>query len=108
MVNVRAGELRHRVTFQSLVKSRDALNAPVETYTDHVTVWASVEYGTGREFWQAQQANSEVQGVVRIRHRTDITPEMRIKYGNKNLKIIAPFASDTSNVEMHIPFRELL
>ena len=108
MVVVRAGELRHRVTFQSLVKTRDALNAPVETYADHVTVWAAVEYATGREFWQTQQANAEAQGVVRIRNRTDITPEMRIKYGAKNLKILAPFTYDTSNVEMHIPFRELL
>ena len=103
-----AGELRHRVAFQKLVKGRDDVNAPQESYSNYVTVWAAVEYNSGREFWQAQQANSEVQGKVRIRHRKDITPDMRIKYGSKYLHILSPFTYDTENVEMHIPFKESL
>ncbi len=105
---MRAGELRHRVTFQSLTAGQDASGGPTETYADYKTLWAAVEYNSGREFWQAQQANSEVQGKVRIRHRTDITPDMRIKYGSKYLHILAPFTYDTVNVEMHIPFKEAL
>ena len=104
----RAGELRHRITFQSLTSGQDDSGGPTETYTDYVTVWGAVEYNSGREYWQAQQANSEVQGKVRIRHRTDITPDMRIKYGAKFLHIISPFTYDTKNVEMHIPFKESL
>ncbi len=107
---MRAGELRHRVTFQSMVETEDDLGAPNPTYDDYVTVWAEVIYTQvgSREFWQAQQANSEAHGTVRIRHRADITPEMRVKYGTKFLHILVPFSYDPKNNEMHILFKEAL
>ena len=103
-----AGGLRHRVTFQNMVVTQGAAGGVVKTPKNHVTLWAAVEYLGGKQYWQAKQANSEAQGRVRIRHRTDIDPTMRIKYGTKTLELIAPFTYDTKNSEMHILFKEAL
>jgi len=80
----------------------------VETWADHATVWATVEYLSGRELWQAQQANSEANGRVRIRHRADVDPTMRIIYGSKTLEIITVLPADTKNRELHLLFKEAL
>ena len=105
---MRAGSIRHRVTFQKLTETQDPMGGIVEGWTDHATVWAEVQYLTGREYWQAQQANSEAEGRVRIRHRDDIEPTMRVVYGTKHLHILSPFTYDSKNREMHILFKEAL
>ncbi len=94
-MRVQAGQLRHRLTFQKL--RTQASGAPLvdahggvrREYDDHVTVWGMVEPLDGREYWDAQQANSEAQGRVRIRHRDDIDPTMRIKHKNRYLHILS-------------------
>ena len=107
---MRAGALRHRVTFQKLTITQGSRGGTVEAWADHATVWGAVEYTRigSREFWSARQANSEAQGVVKIRHRTDIEPTMRIKYGSKYLHILAPVDHDTKNRELHLLFKEAL
>ncbi len=104
------GDLRHRVTFQNLSVAQDAYGGIVESWVDHVTVWAEVNYTRvgSREFWDAQKANSEAHGTVRIRGRDDISPEMRIVYGSKTLHILVPLTYDTKNREMRILFKEAL
>ena len=107
---MRAGALRHRVTFRAMTEIEDAWGGKIEQWADHVTVWAEVNYTRvgSREYWEAQKANSEAQGVVRIRYRDDIEPSMQIVYGSKTLHILAPFTFDTKNREMHILFKEAL
>jgi SPP1 family predicted phage head-tail adaptor len=120
---MRAGALRHRVTFQTLTLTQDDYGGMVQAWLPVVdstdpaynatafnaaTVWAEVNFLSGREYWDAQKANSEAQGRVKIRHRSDIVPTMRIVYGSKILHILAPFTYDTKNQEMHILFKEAL
>ena len=107
---MRAGALRHRVTFQHKVFIQDPYGGQVQEWQNHATVWAEVGYSRvgSREFWDAQKANSEAQGAVRIRHREDINPDMRMVYGSKVLEILVPFTYDTKNREMHILFKEAL
>ena len=105
---VRIGALRHRVTFQRLTVTQDDYGGTVKSWVDHATVWAVVEYLSGRELWQAQQANSEASGRVRIRHREDIEPTMRIVHGSKYLEIITVLPVDSKDREMHLLFKEAL
>ena len=86
---MRAGELRNRITFQEPVHTRDTFQADVITYTDVVTVWAAIDWESGRRFLEAAQLNAEVQGVVRIRYRDDVKPEWRIKFGDRYFEIIS-------------------
>ena len=84
---MKIGDLRHRITFQKPVKTPDGYKGHTVNWQDVVTVWASVEPLTGREFFYAHQIKNEVSHRVRIRYRTNITAEMRIKYLERYMKI---------------------
>jgi len=104
----KAGGLRHRVTFQEPVNGFDSWGGPITTWVDYKTLWAEVIYMSGNEYWAARQANSEVQGRVRIRYRDDIKPTMRMVYDGKAMDILAPMTYDSRKTEMHIMFKEQL
>jgi len=79
---MRAGELRHRVTIQSKSVTFNDLGEEVITWSTVATVWAAVVpvFGTEAVDNSAREATATHQ--VRIRRRTDVTPVMRVVYGN--------------------------
>ncbi len=101
-----AGKMRNRITFEQPVQTQDAAGGLTTIWTAAFTVWAEVKYLDGREYWQAQQANSEAEGRITMRYRADVTPDMRIIYGTQTLHILAPFAADNKNKQMRVLFKE--
>ena len=51
------------------------------------TVWAAVDPVSGREYYAAEQAQSEVTHKVRLRYRAGVTPGMRVLLGQRRLHI---------------------
>jgi len=79
MKKTEIGDMRHRITFQEPVKTPDGYKGHTVQWQDVVTVWASVEPLSGREYFYSHQIKAEVTHRVRMRYRTDITTKMRIK-----------------------------
>lgn len=78
---MRVGPLRHRVILQEMTATQDATGAQVETWADDATLWAEVRDLSGREYFAAEQAQSEVTAQVLLRYRSDIQPHThRIKF----------------------------
>lgn len=110
---MRTGLLRHRITLQKQnvildehgAQELDEFGAPIlvpsdeeggepETrenprWVDYVTVWASLEAMTGKEFYASQQVQNTVTHRVRIRRREDITQDMRVVSGDRRFNIVA-------------------
>ena len=86
---MKTGLLNKRITFQANTPTANSIGEFVDTWADFVTVWAAIEPLTGRLYFEAKQANSEVEGRIRIRYRSDILPTMRIEYGTRYLRIIS-------------------
>jgi len=86
---MRAGELRHQVTLQSPTQARNAFNEMETTWTDVATVWAAIEWRSGRRYLEAAQLNAEVQGVIRIRYRSGVQPYWRFKFGDRYISILS-------------------
>ena len=80
---MRAGWLRHRVTIQEKVITRDVYGEEDFTWENTRTVWASVEPARGREFLQAQTEQVTYDTTVRMRYGTTITPENRIVWNDQ-------------------------
>jgi SPP1 family predicted phage head-tail adaptor len=74
-----AGALRHRVVIQTASETADAHGEPVKTWNDTATVWASVNPMGGRERFQSQQIESEVDTTIRMRKRA-LNEKQRIKW----------------------------
>jgi SPP1 family predicted phage head-tail adaptor len=75
---MRIGRLRHRVTLQRRTGAANAFNEPTDTWTDIATVSAGVEPISGREYFAAQQVQSEVSHRVTIRYLAGVNPKDRI------------------------------
>jgi len=102
----RAGEYRNRITLQKPVHTRDSFSEMITTYVDVATIWAAVDWESGRRFETANQLNSEVQGIIRIRYRSDIRPEWRIKYGSRIIEILSIANIKEKDAEIQINCKE--
>lgn len=79
---MRAGTLRERVEIQSKSVARNAYGEEVITWTELDTVWASVEPMTGVEFYEESAERSTVNTRIRIRRRSDVSPDDRVLHGS--------------------------
>ncbi len=105
---MKAGELKHRLTFRKVTRATNSMGESVETYVDHCTVWGSVHPLTGRRYFEAQQVDAEVSGEIRIRYRSDILATMQILFGTKTLEIVSLVNTLEANRELVIYYKEKL
>ena len=81
------GDFRHRVIFQKEVKVPDGYKGHAVTWQDVITVWASVDPLSGREYFYAHQIKNAISHRIRIRYRTDVNEAMRIRHGDRYFSI---------------------
>ena len=105
---MRSGELRHRIELQTNTPVANAIDELVDTYTTFATVWGAIEPLSGNRLFLAQQADSQIQGVVRIRYRKDVVPTMRIKFGSRYLQIISIIDREERHQELQVMYKEKL
>ncbi|WP_374374500.1 phage head closure protein [Dongia sp.] len=86
---IKAGELDRRVTLLRPVIGRDGAGGPVTSWQNAGRVWAKVKDISGREYFAAAQVNAEITTTFLIRYRADITPDMRIRYRDRDYDIVA-------------------
>lgn len=87
MKKTNIGELRHRITFQEPIKMPDGYKGHTVIWQDVITLWASIEPLSGREYFYAHQIKAEITHRVKTRYGINVTTEMRIKYGERHFKI---------------------
>lgn len=84
---MKIGDMKHRITFEKEVKTPDGYKGSTVIWQGVITVWASIDPLSGREYFYGHQIKAEVTHRVRIRYNEKITTEMRIKHGQRYLKI---------------------
>ncbi len=84
-----AGALDQLVTIQRRASGADAHGQESTTWQTHAAnVWAQVRAVPGRDLLAAGQPQATFDLTVRMRYRTDITPDMRIMWGSTPLEIV--------------------
>lgn len=73
-----AGRLRHRVTLQRFVSSRDSDGVLQEGWEDVADLWAAIEPASVRAFIAAGAEQSKVTGQIVIRSRRGVKSSMRM------------------------------
>ena len=104
---INAGELNKRLTIQAKGLSRDTTGGTKESYTDVSTVWGSISYLTGREYFQASQDNADRTVKIKIRHFQGLSVTHRIAYGHQRFDIEA-IQPDAKKTEMLLICLEVL
>jgi len=77
---MRAGSLRHKITFQQLTVANDTWGHSAETWTDQVTTYAAIWTLRGTERMESMKLDNEITHKIRVRYKRDLHPKMRIKY----------------------------
>lgn len=87
------GKMRHLITFQRFAGEPDSFGDPLLTedseWESMATVWAAIDPISGKEFYAAEQSQSEVSHKVRCRYRNGINTAMRIKFGERRFAILS-------------------
>jgi len=77
------GDLRHRVSIQSVAQSSDGQGGYTEGWSTDSTVWAKIDPLNGYERMQAQQLASPVTHKVTIRYLSGLTTKHRLLSGSR-------------------------
>lgn len=88
MTNI--ADLNKQITIQNFTKVSDGMGGFTITWYDVDTVWAKMTTHRSDESIQSMQQTGTAIHNLRIRYRHNMTPAMRIKYGNRYMNIIGP------------------
>ena len=105
-----AGRLRHRVTFQAKVPTRDTHGGEVPNWADQFTVWGRVEFLellSMKEFFAARQIHARADARITVRYRTGIDSDMRVTWDGHTFEIVAPPIQDATKRELAIICQEV-
>lgn len=106
------GKMRHRITFQTFTGEQDAYGDPLQAddsnWVDVVSLWASIDPISGREFYAAEQRQSEVSHKIRCRYYPGLTTAMRIKSGKRIFEIAAKIDWEERHESLLIMCKELV
>lgn len=79
---MKAGQLRHRVTLQTLQVGQDAIGQPVATWVDTALLWGDVRYLSGLSTIKAGADASLSKVSIRLRY-TACNAGQRVLHGGK-------------------------
>ena len=79
---MKAGQLRHRVTLQTLTVGQDDIGQPVTAWADTATVWADVRHLSGLSAIKAGADVSLTKASIRMRYRA-VNAGQRVVYGSE-------------------------
>lgn len=105
---MKIGKLRHRITLQKQVNKPNDYGAVVPTWKNVATVWADVSPISGREYFSAQQVQSEVTTQIWMRYLAGVIPTMRVKFGKRYLEIVSVMNTQERNVSLQLMCKEVV
>lgn len=104
---MRAGTLRHRLTFLRPVEGQpNEFNELEYLYEPDFQLWGEVNDLSGNEAVRAKQIAAEASVSVTTRYRAGITQTHRIEHGEREFEIVAILDSEGRNRELTILCRE--
>lgn len=99
---MKAGQLRHRVTFQRKIEDVDDIGQPLDEWVHVCTVWACIEDQSGKEIETSQSEHSLINCVITIRNRRDILADMRAVYDGVYYDIKAVLNSKNKRIWLEL------
>ena len=88
-----SGKMRHKVTFQrydgTVDQYGDVRDDVEANWKDFRSTWAAIDPVSGREFYAAEQSQSEVTHKIRCRYFSGLTSGMRILHQGKKYHIVS-------------------
>lgn len=82
------GQLRHRITIQTLTRVSDSRGGTASTWATHASAWASMTAVSAREAFQRGAVGGERLYKATLRYQAGIDAEMRVSWDSRIFKIL--------------------
>ena len=100
------GKLNKRVTLQAPAMASDGMGGFNVTWFDQASVWAAIWPTSASEQIQTEKPTMTISHRIRIRYRSVLNPEWRIKFGNRYFNIDSIINPNEQNEWLDILCRE--
>ncbi|MGV6989651.1 phage head closure protein [Testudinibacter sp. P80/BLE/0925] len=100
------GKLRHRITLQQQISTLNSYGSAITDWEDVATVWAEIKPLSGREYFAAEQVQSEITTQIWLRYRPDIQPTMRVKWGDRTFEVVSAINHNERNTALQLMCKE--
>lgn len=107
---INPGEFRHIVSIQKKGKVKNSYGERIEDWIDYFKVRVAIYPVSGKELFAAEKVNNETTHKINMRYipNKSITPDMRIKFGERIFDIISPPINfQEKNIELQIMCKEV-
>ena len=105
---MQSGQLNKRVTLQYETKVSDSMGGFDSSWVDAATVWAAIWPISAREQVQSMKETMTISHRIRIRYRSVLRPDWRVKYGNAFYNIISIINPNMKNEYLDILCKEVV
>lgn len=85
---VNAGDLRHRVMIEKPERTSDGAGGATIEWQNVAEVRAAIWSRSASEDFSADRIAGTATHDIWVRYRSDVTPDMRIRYGNRVFAIL--------------------
>lgn len=89
MIEIRIGELRHRLVLEEVARVDDGAGGADETWSTVEELWAGIRPISGQEREVSDQLAGRVTHEIWVRYRAGVKPEMRFRAGGRVFEIRA-------------------
>ena len=93
-VPITIGDLRHRVQIETAVRTSDGGGGATVAWTLVADVWAAIWPRTSDEALQLDRVAGKATHDIWIRFRSDVKPDMRVKFGTRVFDIRGAIDAD--------------
>lgn len=101
------GKLNKRITFLKLAEKEDDMGQTKTEWGQYRSVWATVKPFKSSESGFMGKLKPDVTHRFYVRYRNDISPDMRIKYGNRTFEISGIIDMDEQHRLLEIQAQEV-
>jgi SPP1 family predicted phage head-tail adaptor len=103
-----AGELRQKLTIQTLTRTPDGYGGYTKAWNDFATTWAKIQPLRGDERYKAQQVMNTVSHKITLRYLDGIKPQMRAISGSRIFNILAVINVEEKNELIELLCEEVI
>lgn len=100
------GRLRHRMTIQDYVASKNSFGEETKVWNDFTEVSASVEPLSGKELFAAQQLHAETTTMIIMRYCEGVNTSMRVLFKGRRYDILHVSNKEERNIAMYLLCKE--
>lgn len=105
---INPGKYRQPITIQKRQFNQDSYGSTTEDWVDVYATRAAILPLSGSEFFKADEINAQITHRIQLRYLPNVTPDMRILFGDRVFWITSVVNFQEHNIELQLYAKEIV